>query len=40
MKMVGGGEKKALAYLGNCRLFSVAGLWKERKWVERNKARE
>lgn len=37
--MVGGGERKTLAYLGNHQSFSVAGLWRERKWVERNKAR-
>lgn len=32
-------EKKTLAFLGNCKSFSVAGLWRARKWVERNEAR-
>lgn len=32
-------KRKPLACLENCRSFSVARLWRARKWVERNEAR-
>jgi len=38
--MAGVRERKTLACLGNCKSFSVAGLWRARQWVERNEAGE
>lgn len=38
--MAGVGERKTLACLGNYGSFSVAELWRARKWVVRNEAGE
>lgn len=38
--MARGDERKTLACLGNYGSFSVAGLWRARKWVARNEAGE
>lgn len=38
LNMARGGERKTLACLGNYRSFRGAGLWRARKWVERNEA--
>lgn len=40
LKVARGDERKTLACLGNYGSFSVAGLWRARKWVARNEAGE